>query len=87
MACLCIGMAVSGFQPLKSLAMVIIRAPGALAALNENSTLNGRVAGFGFGGAGGFGVAVSGVDGFSIGVIGAGDGEGFGADPVRGQKM
>jgi len=33
------GIAVSGFHPLKSPAMVIVCAPGALDALSENSTL------------------------------------------------
>ena len=37
--CLRIGMAVSGFQPLKSPAMVMVCAAGALDALRENSTL------------------------------------------------
>ena len=39
LGCLCIGMAVSGFQPLKSPAIEIVCAPGALAGFRVNSTL------------------------------------------------
>ena len=80
MGCLRIGMAVSGFQPLKSPAIVIVCAPGALDALRENSTLYGR-AGLGFVTVGGIGVVeVGAVDGgrFCIGTVGVG--------VVRGQK-
>ena len=84
MGCLCIGMAVVGLQLLKSPAIVIVCAVGALDALSENSTLYGRATGFGFGGVG----VGAGIDGEGVCVVSPGEGPGVGAGPVavRGQK-
>ena len=85
MGCLRMGMAVSGFQPLKSPAIVIVCAPGALAGLRVNSTLNGRVPGFSTVG-GGWGVGGFGGGDISVGVVGLGEEPGGGVGAVLGQK-